>query len=100
MAIIKRFGVIKMASFMGLYGVAMGLIFGIIFALFSLGGIAYTEAISGIFGFMFGIWAIIFLPIFYGIMMFLVGLIFTPIINLILRIINGIDLDIEMKQQV
>ena len=85
-----------MAGFMSLYGVFMGLIGGIIFALASLIGTA-SEAGLGMFGFVFGIGAIIFLPIIYGVLGFISGLIFTPIINLVLRIIHGIDLDIEMR---
>jgi len=91
-----------MACFTGLYGVAMGLIFGIIFALFSLVIPSATlvegaEVSLGFFKWIFGVGAIIFLPIFYGIFGFLAGLIFTPIMNLILRMIKGIDLDIEMS---
>ena len=105
MAKIRRIGVLKMASFMGLYGIAMGLIFGIIFALLSFvmpSSIQQTgepQVSLGMFKWFFGVGAIIFLPLFYGITMFISAIIFTPIMNLILKIVNGLDLEIEMMQQ-
>jgi len=98
MAKIKRFGVLKMAYFMGLYGIVIGLIAGLFITLFSLIG-TLPESTLGALKFIYGVGAIIFLPIFYGVMMFLSGLIFTPIINLILKIIKGIDLNIEMQEE-
>lgn len=98
MAKIQRIGVIKMALFMGLYGAAMGLIFGLFITLFSFIGIsAITSPEFGFLGFLIGAGAIIFLPIFYGGFMFVLALIFTPIMNLILKIINGLDLDLDMS---
>lgn len=99
MAKIKKFNVVKMASFMGLYGVFIGIIAGLIVTLSSLVGGALLEEALGIFKFVYGTLSIIIFPIFYGFMMFLAGLIFTPIINLVLKIIKGIDLDIEMQEQ-
>lgn len=95
MAKIKRFGILSMATFMGLYGIAIGLIAAI------LGGI-----LGGIFSKYFGSsldltsigfsWiSLLTLPLFYGIFMFVAALIFTPIINLILKLIHGLDVEIK-----
>jgi len=101
MATIKRFGVIRLASFLGLYGVAIGLFAGILFSLLSLfipaESIAGVEPSLGIIN-LFSFGSLIVLPIFYGIMFFVMGFIFTPIINLILKVIKGIDLDIDLKK--
>ena len=93
MAKIKRLGVLKMASFMGLYGAFVGLLLGI-FSAFILPFLVASFGIPGELG--GGSLSIIFYPVFYGIGGFIGGLILTPIINLILKIIKGIDLDIEM----
>jgi len=104
MAKIKRLGVIKTASFLGLFGVFIGLIFGIILLIYTqilktvLSGMGDTGTIS-----MFGLggWLVLILaPLIYGIISFLIGLIFTPLMNLSLKIINGLDLDIEMQEPV
>ena len=85
MAKIKRIGVIKMASFMGLYGAFVGLIVGLIIAI--MGTIISTVISSAGFGGVFNLgsmWlAVILFPLGAGISGFISGLIFTPIINLI-----------------
>lgn len=99
MAKIKRFGVIKMASFMGLYGAFIGLIMGIIFAIVSsLINALFSSATSSVGAVSFGgvgWFSIILFPLAYGIIGFILGLILTPIMNLILKIIKGLDLEIE-----
>ena len=91
MAKIKRVGVLKFSGFMGLYGAFIGIIFGIVFFLISI----MFSSFNLIPGFLSGFWVIILLPIFYGITGFIGGLIFTPIMNLTLKIIKGVDLNLE-----
>ena len=106
MVILKRVGVLKSAYFMGLYSAFIGFIFGLIFVM-------ATMILSSIFSaasvgansigveslapnmFDFGWFSIILFPILYGIGGFILGIIFTPITNLILRIIKGIDVNLE-----
>lgn len=88
---IKRIGVLKMASFMGIYGAFIGLITGILLSLVLF--LIPSEFGSLVKG---GFLSIILYPIFYGIGGFIGGFIITPIINLALKIIKGLDLDIEM----
>lgn len=89
-----------MAYFIGLCGFITGLIIAIIIAVAMTIFSSYYLALSNLeegssFGFS---WlSIILFPILYGIGGFLMGLIFTPIYNLILKIIHGVDLDIEIK---
>lgn len=101
MAKIKRFDILKMAYFMGLYGVVLGLIAAIFMLLFStiLSSLISTTSIPGAETSLLGFrWiSILLFPLIYGVGGFLSGLILTPIINLILRIIKGIDLDIKMS---
>jgi len=99
MAKIKRLGVIKMASFMGLYTAFMG------FVLVLLMLIVWTTVVSMLdpgtqmlMGFFSVGWlSLLTIPLIYGVIGFLSGLIFTPIMNLVLKIVNGIDLDIQMQ---
>lgn len=96
---LNRIGVLKAACFLGIFGVFMGLIFGII--MFIVMSVANT--ISSSLGGTGGIGSILLLnawyvyiliiPLTFGIINFLCGLIFTPLMNLTLRIIKGIDLD-------
>lgn len=98
---LRKFGVLKMSLFLGLYGVALGLILGVLTTLFSLIGssLISSDIDLGTFGFMLGIGSMIVFPIFFGVSMFISGLIFTPIINLILKLIKGLNVLIEEETQ-
>jgi len=102
MAVIKRFGVLKTASFTGLYLFFVGFIISLIMWLVSkmvsnllsslvssLGGTVVSTNYFSI------IWVFI-LPFFYGIIGFISGLIFIPIMNLVLKMTKGINFDLEL----
>ena len=101
MAKIKRIGVLKMAYFAGLSGLIIGIIFAIVMGVFYLlfykvSNVVYSDFGNVSLGFT---WLNLFLfPLMYGVGGFLGGLIITPLYNLILKIINGLELDIEMGQ--
>lgn len=108
MAKIKRFGVLKTASFLGLWGVFVGLISAILISLILpvLANYLFSSMISPDAGLINVIslfpvnWSyLLYFPIIYGVIFFILGLIFTPIANLILKIIKGLDLDIEMYEE-
>jgi len=104
MARIKRFGVLSMAYFLGLYGIIIGLIFSVLMGIFQiiLSSI-FSNSLTSItgeqmtYGLSFGWLNLLLFPLIYGILMFISGLIFTPITNLILRITSGLELDITNK---
>src|SRR3989344_6102361 len=126
MAKIKRFGVLKTSSFMGLLGVAAGLVSVILMLLlfsffsslflpvddsnlygdlgnnddfFGTGNAILGDLTGDLQLFDFNWLYFLYFPIIYGIIWFILGLIFTPITNLILKIIKGLDLDIEMYEE-
>ena len=101
MAVIKRVGVLKTASFTGLYMFFIGFIFSLIMWLVgklissllssltgSLGGTVVTTSFSFVW--------ILILPFFYGVIGFISSLIFIPIMNLVLKMTKGINLDLEL----
>ena len=95
---IKKIGVLRMASFMGLYGVFIGLITAILTLVFS----ALLQAIfptsfstGGLLSYVSGALALLIYPVFFGGVSFVASLIFTPLMNLVLKIIGGISLKIE-----
>jgi len=100
MAKIMRIGVIKSAYFLGIYGFFIGIIFVLFFLIRSL---IYNEFnsslgdpyIMSLFGFG-GLLGIILVPFISGIIFFLTALIFTPITNIILKMIDGFDFKIKM----
>jgi len=99
MAVIKRVGVMKSAYFGGLYGVFMGLLLGIVVVILTaiLSLLISSSGVSDVMPdfLSMGFFSVIVFPLAFGVGGFLCGLIFTPVVNLILRMIRGIQLDIE-----
>jgi hypothetical protein len=99
--VIRRFGVWSVAKLYGALMGAMGLLFGAFIALASMiGGAsgafgADTAANAGPMAMMFGVGAIIFLPIFYGVLGVVMGAISAALYNLIAGLIGGIEVETE-----
>lgn len=93
---LKRIGALSVGKIMGLvYGI-IGLIMGAIFSCVSLVGAA---AMAGMFdepiiGALFGLGAIIMMPIFYGVMGFIMGLILATIYNVVAGKFGGIEMEL------
>ncbi len=111
MLTVKQIGVLSLAKFMGILYAGLGLIFGVFASLFSIFGVILGRQLATEFGFrnvfgatqgsafsiLFGIGAIITLPIFYGILGFIGGLIMGFIANIALRISGGLELKVKTK---
>ena len=104
---IRRFGVISLAKMYGLLMFIFGLIIGVIYGLFFIVfGAAMSAAagnsnatISGVSSAVMGIGFMIGVPIFYGILGFVMGAIGALIYNALSGIIGGVKFDLEGVQQ-
>ena len=93
---LTRIGPVSYGKIMGVGMALFGLVFGLIMAIaISIGGAMVGKA-AGL-GSLAGIgWAlVIVLPITYGIMGFLIGLISAALYNLFAKIVGGIEVKIE-----
>jgi len=99
MMIVKKIGVMSLGKIMGALYALFGLIFGAIFSLISLLGFTAGAASQGaneaVISLIFGVGAIIALPIFYGIMGFVAGLISAFFYNFIAGMVGGLELEVE-----
>ncbi len=97
--VLKRVGVLSCGKIMGLLYVGIGLIAGVIFALASMvgevAGLAADEGGGAILALFFGVGAVIFLPVFYGVMGFISGVVSAFLYNLLAGWIGGIELEFE-----
>lgn len=98
---VKRIGVLSLGRVMGtIYG-GMGLLFGLIFSIVAILGTAFGTAFQeatgadALLGALFGVGAVILLPIFYGLMGFLAGLLMAALYNLAARFVGGLELELE-----
>ena len=97
--VLKRVGVLSCGKFMGLLYAGIGLIAGGIFALASLvgevAGLTADARGGAIFALFFGVGAVIFLPVFYGVMGFISGVVSAFLYNLVAGWIGGIECEFE-----
>jgi hypothetical protein len=93
---IKRIDPMSLGKFSGVLLAVVGLIVGVLFALASLVGMAGVGGgRGGLFGLIFGVGAIVFVPIIYGIAGFLGGLIQGYVYNIAAGLMGGIDITVE-----
>ena len=94
--ILRRFGVFSVAKVYGALTAGMGLLFGILVALGSMIGLGLSEGNEPPFlAAMFGVGAVIFLPIFYGILGFCIGALMAALYNLFAGVVGGVRVEFE-----
>jgi hypothetical protein len=98
--VIRHIGVWSVARLYGALSGSIGLLFGAIVALVAMaGGMAgvldssESGLASGGLGMMFGVGAVVFLPLCYGVMGVVVGAIGAALYNLFAGMFGGIELD-------
>ena len=105
---IRRFGVMSVAKMYGMLTFIFGLIFGVIYGLFiMIFGAAMTAAApsgdaataGGIGTIALGLGIMIGVPVFYGLMGFIMGAIGALIYNILAGIVGGIKFELEGVRQ-
>ena len=91
--VIRRIGPLSAAKISGLLYALMGIVLGAFISIFAVVGAMPKD--DGLAGLMFGMGAIIALPIFYGILGFVMTLIAAALYNLVARLIGGIEIDLQ-----
>ena len=96
--VLKKIGVFSAGKITGILYAGLGLIAGVFISLFSVLG-AFAGAMSdqegALVGLFFGVGAVIFIPVFYGIMGFIAGILTAFLYNLAAGVIGGLELDLE-----
>jgi hypothetical protein len=95
--IIRRVGVWSVSRMYAAVSAVGGLIAGLMLAgvaLFSAGSAAANEEMPAFLGPIFGIGAVIFLPIFYGVLGLLVGAVGGALYNVFAGMVGGIEIDV------
>lgn len=96
---ITSIGVLSLAKMLGVLYAFLGLFFGGILTLFSVMGAAFGSAAGrdsqGVAAMLFGVGAVIILPIIYGCIGFVGGLITAPLYNLVAKIMGGLEIELS-----
>ena len=94
--VVKRVGPLSLAKITGVVYAAIGLIFGCLFGLVSLMGSAVSQQPPNpVFGVFLGAGAVIFLPLIYGGLGFLMSLLMAVLYNFVAGHVGGIELELE-----
>jgi hypothetical protein len=94
---LKRVGVLSCGKILGLLYFFAGIIVGLIFFFFALVG-AMAAPAEALVGVMVSLLFIIFLPVLYGGMGFVAGLIFGLLYNLITQYFGGLEMEYKLIQ--
>ena len=95
---LRKVGVLSVAKIFGALYAALGLFAGGLMSLFGLAGFAAGSSEGGPGGVMslvFGVGAIVFLPIFYGVLGALMSALAALLYNLLACRIGGFELDLD-----
>ena len=95
MMVLKSVGVFSVGKVLACLYFASGLIVGGLFSLVSLAGFAAGGANAGPVALFFGAGAIIILPIFYGVLGFIGGIIMGALYNVVANVAGGIEIELE-----
>ena len=98
--VIREIGVLSLGKVAGIIYACIGLIVGVIVALVSvLGGFAGLAhdagATAGFVAMFLGAGAVFILPIFYGVLGALIGILVAVIYNVAARLVGGIEITID-----
>lgn len=92
---LTKIGVFSLGKIFGAIYAILGLIFGAMMTLMSLGMGSAMGNEGALVGLLFGVGAIITVPIFYGIMGFVGGIITALIFNVVTGFIGGLEIEVE-----
>ena len=95
--VVHSVGVWSVARIYGALSAAMGLIIGVVLALASLvgTGMAGPDAAPPWFAGVFGVGALIFAPVFYGVMGIIMGAFGAFLYNLFAGMVGGVEIDVS-----
>jgi hypothetical protein len=97
--VIRHIGVGSLARILGVLYALWGFIFGVIVALIALAGAGMSAAsdspMPGWLGGLFGVGAVIFLPIFYGVIGAVGGALTAAMYNIVAGMVGGLTIETE-----
>ena len=94
--VIKRIGPMSFAKVAGVVYAGIGLLIGALVSLVSIGGSMFMpEGEAGMLGALFGVAAIVLMPVFYGVLGFVMSYIGALIFNAAAGIAGGVEIEVQ-----
>lgn len=97
--IVRRVRPLSLGKILGAMYVIFGLIAGLIISAvsvlgFAIGSVAAPDELGNMAGLLFGVGAVVFIPLVYGTLGFIGGLIAALVYNLIAGVVGGIEIEV------
>ncbi len=100
MAELIKFGILSVAKMNAVLSAFMGFLIGILYAILgTLAKSSGTQILPGIPTFILGFGMVIAMPIIYGILGFISGLIFAALYNFFASTVGGIEMKFKVHQK-
>jgi hypothetical protein len=93
--VIRRVAPLSCAKIAALMYMLIGLVIGAVFSLVALAGSAFGGGENAGLGAIFGIGAVILLPIFYGCLGFVMTAVMALLYNLFAGIVGGVNVEVQ-----
>jgi hypothetical protein len=97
--VIRKVGIGSVVKVAGVLYALLGFVIGACIALFAMVGLgaaaAANDEVPGWFGSLFGIGAVIFLPILYGVMGAIGGALMGALYNVVAGITGGLEIEVQ-----
>jgi hypothetical protein len=95
--VIKRINAMSIAKVAGLIYAVIGLLIGALFSLFAIGGSMFLpeDSSGGAFGAIFGVAAIVLVPVFYGVLGFVATFVGALIFNAASGVTGGVEIEVQ-----
>src|SRR5687768_13980548 len=94
--VVRKIGVLSAAKMYGAIAAAFGVLIGCVFAVAGMIGAGFApEEGSALIGAMFGVGAIVLLPLIYGVMGFISGALAAALYNVFASMVGGVSLELE-----
>ena len=97
--IVRRVRPLSLGKMLGAMYVTLGLIAGLIISAvsvlgFAIGSVAAPDELGNMAGLLFGVGAVVFIPLVYGTLGFIGGLIAALVYNLIAGVVGGVEIEV------
>jgi hypothetical protein len=97
--IVRRVTPLSLGKILGAMYLVLGLIAGLIISAvsvlgFAIGSVAAPDQLGNMAGLVFGVGAVVFIPLVYGTLGFIGGLIAALVYNLIAGVVGGVEIEV------
>ncbi len=93
--VVKSVGVLSVGKVMACLYALLGLIIGGIFSFVTLVGATIAEQRAGPFELLFGVGAVILIPVLYGVIGFVGGIIMAALYNIVASLAGGVEIELK-----